>query len=246
MNADGPTGRTHPHPRYYGTFPRVLGRYVRELKVLTLPEAVKKMTSMNADKIGIKDRGRLKEGLWADVTIFDPDRVIDRATFENPHQYPVGIQYVIVNGVVTIDNEQHTGALAGPRDLRAREEAVRPLASGLGAEVRPLQLADFALDVPRIAVDLEKAPGELNRLLHRPGLEDRKAPDHFLGLRERSVDRRQLAFSQPHTHAFGRRPQAGGADQYPFAGHLVDELAHVLHELLARHLAAVLVDTNHR
>ena len=97
---------------YYGTFPRVLGRYVRELKVLTLPEAVKKMTSMNADKIGIKDRGRC-EGLWADVTVFDANRVIDRATFDNPHQYPVGIQYVIVNGVVTIDAEGHTGALRG-------------------------------------------------------------------------------------------------------------------------------------
>ena len=113
VNPDGPTGRSHPHPRYYGTFPRVLGRYVRELKVLTLPEAVKKMTSMNADKIGIKDRGRLREGLWADVTIFDPNTVIDRATFENPRQYPVGISYVIVNGVVTIDNGRHTGALAG-------------------------------------------------------------------------------------------------------------------------------------
>ena len=113
VNPDGPTGQTHPHPRYYGTFPRVLGRYVRELKTITLPDAVKKMTSMNADKIGIKDRGRLKEGLAADVTIFDPARVIDRATFEQPHQFPVGIKYVIVNGVVTIDNEQHTGALAG-------------------------------------------------------------------------------------------------------------------------------------
>jgi N-acyl-D-amino-acid deacylase len=113
VSVDGPTGRTHPHPRYYGTFPRVLGRYVRELKVLTLPEAVRKMTSMNADKIGIKDRGRLREGMWADITIFDPDRVIDRATFENPHQYPVGIPYVIVNGELTIDNDRHTGALAG-------------------------------------------------------------------------------------------------------------------------------------
>jgi N-acyl-D-amino-acid deacylase len=81
--------------------------------VLTLPEAVKKMTSMNADKIGIKDRGRLREGMGADVTIFDPDRVIDRATFENPHQYPIGIRYVIVNGAVTVDGERHTGALAG-------------------------------------------------------------------------------------------------------------------------------------
>ncbi len=113
VSIDGPTGKTHPHPRYYGTFPRVLGRYVRELKVLTLPEAIKKMTSMNADKIGIKDRGRLRQGMWADIAIFDPTTVIDRATFENPHQYPVGIRYVIVNGAVTVDSERHTGALAG-------------------------------------------------------------------------------------------------------------------------------------
>ena len=91
----------------------MLGRYARELKVITLPEAVKKMTSMNADKIGITDRGRLKEGLAADVTIFDQDHAIDRATFEQPQQFPVGIKYVIVNRVVTVDNEQHTGALAG-------------------------------------------------------------------------------------------------------------------------------------
>ena len=98
LSIDGPTSRTHPHPRYFGTFPRVLGRYVRELQVITLPEAVKKMTSMNADKIGIKDRGRLQEGMWADITVFNPATVIDRATFEKPHQYPVGIDYVIVNG----------------------------------------------------------------------------------------------------------------------------------------------------
>jgi N-acyl-D-aspartate/D-glutamate deacylase len=113
VSPEGPTGRSHPHPRYYGTFPRVLGRYARELEVISLPEAIKKMSSMNADKIGIKDRGRLKEGAFADVTIFDQDRVIDRATFEQPHQFPAGIKHVIVNGVVTIDNEQHTGALAG-------------------------------------------------------------------------------------------------------------------------------------
>jgi N-acyl-D-aspartate/D-glutamate deacylase len=113
VSIDGPTGRSHPHPRYYGTFPRVLGRYVRELQVVTLPEAIRKMTSMNADKIGIKDRGRLGEGLWADITIFDQERVADRATFEKPHQYPAGIQYVIVNGALTVDNASHTGALAG-------------------------------------------------------------------------------------------------------------------------------------
>jgi N-acyl-D-amino-acid deacylase len=113
VSPDGPTGRTHPHPRYYGTFPRVLGRYVRELKVVSLPHAVKKMTGMNAAKLGIKDRGQLRQGMWADITIFDASRVIDRATFEKPHQYPVGIEYVIVNGVVTVDNDRHTGALAG-------------------------------------------------------------------------------------------------------------------------------------
>jgi N-acyl-D-amino-acid deacylase len=113
VNPDGPTGRSHPHPRYYGTFPRVLGRYARDLKVITLPDAVRKMTSLNADKIGLKDRGRLKEGGWADITIFNAATVIDKATFENPHQFPVGIEYVIVNGVVTIERGRHTGALAG-------------------------------------------------------------------------------------------------------------------------------------
>ena len=113
VSPDGPSGRSHPHPRYYGTFPRVLGRYVRELKVLPLPEAVRKMTSLNADKIGIKGRGRIAAGMFADVTIFDQERVIDRATFEKPHQFPTGIPYVIVNGVVVIDNGQHTGALPG-------------------------------------------------------------------------------------------------------------------------------------
>ena len=113
ISPDGPRGRSHPHPRWYGTFPRVLGRYVRELKVITLPEAVKKMTSMNAEKISISDRGLLQEGYWADVTVFDPDTVIDKATFEKPHQYPVGTPYVIVNGVVVLDNGKHTGAHPG-------------------------------------------------------------------------------------------------------------------------------------
>jgi N-acyl-D-aspartate/D-glutamate deacylase len=101
--------RSTPEERY----DLVFGRYVRELHVLTLPEAVKKMTSMNADKIGIKDRGRLRQGMWADIAIFDAGRVIDRATFDNPHQYPDGIRYVIVNGAVTLDADRHTGALAG-------------------------------------------------------------------------------------------------------------------------------------
>ena len=102
-----------PHPRFYGTFPRVLGVYVREKKVLTLPEAIRKMTSFPAQITGLADRGLLRPGMAADITIFDPNTVSDKATFENPLQYPVGIPYVVVNGTVVIDQGQHTGAKPG-------------------------------------------------------------------------------------------------------------------------------------
>lgn len=113
ISPDGKYKDMHPHPRWYGTFPRVMGRYVRELGVLTLPEAVRKTTSMNAEKIGIDDRGLLREGYWADVVVFDPKTIADRATFENPQQYPVGISYVIVNGEIVVDEGKHSGALPG-------------------------------------------------------------------------------------------------------------------------------------
>jgi N-acyl-D-aspartate/D-glutamate deacylase len=108
-----------PHPRFYGTFPRVLGVYVREKHVLTLPDAVRKMTSLAAAITGLTDRGMLRPGMAADITLFDPATVIDKATFESPMQYPVGIPYVIVNGTVVIDQGQHTGAKPG-RVLRGR------------------------------------------------------------------------------------------------------------------------------
>jgi len=111
---DGPLAAGHPHPRYYGTFPRVLGRYVRETPVLTLEEAVRKMTSANAAKIGVRDRGLLRPGQWADVVAFDAARVVDRATFEQPHQYADGVAWVIVNGQVVLDAKgRHTGARSG-------------------------------------------------------------------------------------------------------------------------------------
>lgn len=102
-----------PHPRFYGTFPRVLGHYVREEKVLSLPEAVRKMTALSAQIVGLSDRGVLRPGMAADIAIFDPDTVSDKATWENPAQYAVGIPYVIVNGRVVIDHGRHTGALPG-------------------------------------------------------------------------------------------------------------------------------------
>ncbi|MCC6861786.1 MAG: D-aminoacylase [Bryobacterales bacterium] len=113
VKAEGPLAAGHPHPRYYGTFPRVLGRYVREEKVLTLEEAVRKMTSANAAKVRQWDRGLLRPGMAADVTVFNPETVMDRATFEQPHQYPVGIEYVIVNGRLVLERGRHTGARPG-------------------------------------------------------------------------------------------------------------------------------------
>ena len=101
------------HPRNYGTFPRVLGTYVREKGVLTLEDAIRKMTSLPAQTLRLLDRGVLRVGAYADITVFDPKRVIDKATWENPHQYPEGIAYVIVNGKVVISKGKHTGALPG-------------------------------------------------------------------------------------------------------------------------------------
>jgi N-acyl-D-aspartate/D-glutamate deacylase len=115
VRPEGELGRGQPHPRAYGTFPRVLGRYVREQQVLTLRQAIWRMTSLAAFQFNIPMRGELREGLFADVVIFDPATVIDRATFEKPHQYPIGIEYVIVNGVVTVTPQGHTGARAGRR-----------------------------------------------------------------------------------------------------------------------------------
>ncbi|MFH1851225.1 MAG: D-aminoacylase [Candidatus Neomarinimicrobiota bacterium] len=105
--------RGKPHPRYYGAFPRVLGRYVREQQALTLPQAVQMMTSMPAKKLNLTGRGALIEKNFADITIFNPDTVIDNATFADPHQYPSGIDYVIVNGKVVIDQGRHTDVMAG-------------------------------------------------------------------------------------------------------------------------------------
>jgi len=106
-------GQGRPHPRSYGAHSRVLGRYVRDEPVLTLEEAVYKMSGQVADRLGLADRGRVAIGQAADLAIFDPTRVIDRADFEDPHQYPLGIHYVLVNGQVVIDEGEHTGRLAG-------------------------------------------------------------------------------------------------------------------------------------
>ena len=110
---DGPLAGSKSHPRGWGSYPRILGRYVRDERILTLAQAVHKMTGLPAARVGLRDRGLLRPGFYADLTIFDPKRVLDRATFEMPNQHPEGIKYVIVNGQVSVDDGQRTPALAG-------------------------------------------------------------------------------------------------------------------------------------
>ncbi|HYM06857.1 MAG TPA: D-aminoacylase, partial [Terriglobales bacterium] len=110
---DGILGQEHPHPRAYGTFPRVLRKYVREEKKLALEDAIRKFSALPAQRMGLTDRGVLKEGMWADVVVFDPATVRDLATFENPNQLSQGMEYVLVNGLAVIDQGKQTGALPG-------------------------------------------------------------------------------------------------------------------------------------
>jgi N-acyl-D-amino-acid deacylase len=120
----GTTGQGRPHPRFYGTFPRILGHYCRDLKLVDLPRAIWKMTGLSARSLGFTDRGLLKPGYAADVTIFDPTEFAERATYDNPHQYPAGkATTVLVNGIVTVDHADHTGALAGKLIRRASPSA---------------------------------------------------------------------------------------------------------------------------
>ena len=110
---DGLLGREHPHPRAYATFPRILRKYVREEKILTLPDAIRKFSALAAQRMGLADRGVLKEGMWADIVVFAPDQVRDVATFEKPNQLSQGMRYVLVNGVPVIDAGKATDALPG-------------------------------------------------------------------------------------------------------------------------------------
>jgi N-acyl-D-amino-acid deacylase len=109
----GPLSQGKPHPRTYGTFPRALGKYVREEKIVPLEEMIRKMTAMPAAQMGFVRRGMLKVGWAADVCVFDPDRIVDRATFKEPAAYPEGVRQVVVNGQIVVDAGEHTGRLPG-------------------------------------------------------------------------------------------------------------------------------------
>jgi len=115
---DGILGKQHPHPRAYGTFPRILRKYVREEKLLTLPDAIRKFSALPAQRMRLADRGVLKQGLWADIVVFDPATIRDVATFENPNQLSIGMKYVFVNGVAVVADGKMTQQLPG-RVLRS-------------------------------------------------------------------------------------------------------------------------------
>jgi N-acyl-D-amino-acid deacylase len=119
-------GGSFAHPRAYGTFPRVLGHYVRERKLFSLEEAVRKMTSLPARRLGLADRGRIAEGVFADIVIFDPATIADRGTFTSPHQYPTGISLVLVNGVPVVDGHTITAARPGRVLRRGRDGGLSP------------------------------------------------------------------------------------------------------------------------
>ncbi|MHA1931411.1 MAG: N-acyl-D-amino-acid deacylase family protein [Promethearchaeota archaeon] len=108
-----PMGSGKPHPRFYGTYPRILGKYVRKEKTLILEQAIRKMTSFPAQTLGLLDRGLIREGMCADLVIFDQNTIIDRATYTDPHQYPEGIHYVIINGEIVVKDKQHTTVKPG-------------------------------------------------------------------------------------------------------------------------------------
>jgi N-acyl-D-aspartate/D-glutamate deacylase len=118
LATDGPLRKGNPHPRSFGTFPRVLGLYARELQLFSLEEAVYKMTGLNADKLGLEDRGTLAIGNYADITVFNPASVIDKARYDNPFQYNEGIEYVVVNGEIVLNGENHTGKRPGKALLK--------------------------------------------------------------------------------------------------------------------------------
>jgi N-acyl-D-amino-acid deacylase len=109
----GPLGQEHPHPRAYATFPRILRKYVHDEHLLMLPDAIRKFTSLPAQRMGFSDRGVLKVGMWADIDVFDPDEVHEVATFEKPNQLSVGMRYVLVNGVPVVADGKATNALPG-------------------------------------------------------------------------------------------------------------------------------------
>ena len=155
VRTDGPLSTWKPHPRAYGTFPRILRRYVRDLKLMSLEDAIRKMTSLAAQRVGLRDRGLLQPGYYADVVVLDLERIRDLATFEQPQQYSTGVEYVLVNGQVVLDKGQMTDALPG-RVLRGPGHKA-PSAAAAPIESAPAASAPRAEALGGRIVDLSYA-----------------------------------------------------------------------------------------
>ena len=125
VSPEGITGQGRPHPRFYCTFAKVLGHYSRDLGLLSLQDAIYRMTGSSAKALGLRDRGLLKTGFKADITVFDPESIAERATYEDPHQYAAGVDTVLVNGIKTLQGGKHTGALGG-KILRRQRDFISP------------------------------------------------------------------------------------------------------------------------
>ncbi|HSA92370.1 MAG TPA: amidohydrolase family protein [Terriglobales bacterium] len=161
-NPQGPLGATKTHPRAYGSFTRILGKYVREEKVLRLEDAIRKFTSLPAQRMRLADRGLLRPGYFADITVFDPETVLDRATFADPHQPSVGIEYVLVNGVLALEHGKVTGQMGG-RPLRGPGWLARDYSpDGLPprGQLEGVVTDDAGWPLPRTSVTLLDASGK--------------------------------------------------------------------------------------
>ncbi len=156
--------KSNPHPRAYGAFARVLGRYVREQKVIPMEDAIRRLTSLPAENLKLDRRGRLKEGYFADVVVFDPARVADEATYDRPHRYATGVEAVLVNGTLVLDRGEHTGAKPGAPARAGMEEAMRATAAGQPVTIGRLHPRDNPVG------GAYRSPREMAR---PPGLEQR-------------------------------------------------------------------------
>jgi dihydroorotase/N-acyl-D-amino-acid deacylase len=161
VNPDGPLGESKSHPRAYGSFTRILGKYVREEHVLRLEDAIRKFTSLAAQRVRLDHRGLLRQDYFADITIFDPKKVLDVATFENPNRPSIGIEYVFVNGVLALEHQKVTGQHGG-RPLRGPAYQARGIApEGLAPRggVRGFVSDVDGWPLPRTQVVLKDASG---------------------------------------------------------------------------------------
>jgi hypothetical protein len=229
-----------PHPRAFGTFPRFLGHYVRDRELVPLGEAIRRVTALPAAVLGLSDRGRIAEGYWADLVVFDPQRIADRATWALPQQYPVGIPYVLVNGGLAVDGGEFSGALAG-RVLRLPFDAEAPWVPAAGRD-------DYLEERRALRTDLE-ALARCEETHSCPQDDSDPKAGHFLLAQEISetLQRFRALACDSEDYRADARAVVGEFLDYP-SGHVQEQALAILATLppdlpLATRLIAVLEDS---